>query len=108
MVMYRKENNIPEKLAAAFKNTYKLVYHKFYIDEFYLFVTKKIIFRYISEPIAWFDRHVIDGTMNSIATVTQVVSFRIRKFQSGQLQQYALVFISGAVLLAVIMILWYW
>jgi len=108
MVMYRKENNIPEKLAATFKNTYKLAYHKFYIDEFYLFVTKKIIFRYISEPIAWFDRHIIDGTMNSIATVTQVVSFRIRKFQSGQLQQYALVFISGAVLLAVLMILWYW
>lgn len=109
MVMYRKENNIPEKLAATFKNTYKLAYHKFYIDEFYLFVTKKIIFRYISEPIGWFDRHIIDGTMNSIATVTQVVSFRIRKFQSGQLQQYAFVFISGAVLLAVLMIyIWYW
>jgi NADH-quinone oxidoreductase subunit L len=109
MVMYRKENNIPERLAATFKNTYKLAYHKFYIDEFYLFVTKKIIFRYISEPIAWFDRHIIDGTMNSIATVTQVVSFRIRKFQSGQLQQYAFVFISGAVLLAVLMIyIWYW
>ncbi|HZL76246.1 MAG TPA: NADH-quinone oxidoreductase subunit L [Bacteroidales bacterium] len=108
MVMYRKESNIPEKLAVAFKNTYKLAYHKFYIDEFYLFVTKKIIFRYISEPIAWFDRHIIDGTMNSIATVTQVVSFRIRKLQSGQLQQYAFVFISGAVMLAVIMILWYW
>src|SRR5664280_1470840 len=107
-IMYRKESNIPEKLAVAFKNTYKLAYHKFYIDEFYLFVTKKIIFRYISEPIAWFDRHIIDGTMNSIATVTQVVSFRIRKLQSGQLQQYAFVFISGAVMLAVIMILWYW
>jgi NADH-quinone oxidoreductase subunit L len=109
MVMYMKESNIPEKLATVFKNTYKLAYHKFYIDEFYLFVTKKIIFRYISEPIAWFDRHIIDGTMNSIATVTQVVSFRIRKLQSGQLQQYAIVFISGAVLLAVLMIyVWYW
>jgi len=109
MIMYRKENNIPEKLAVAFKNIYKLAYHKFYIDEFYLFVTKKVIFRYISEPIAWFDRHIIDGTMNSIATVTQVISFRIRKFQSGQLQQYAFVFISGAILLAVLMIyVWYW
>ena len=33
----------------------------------YLFVTKKIIFRYISAPVAWFDRHIVDGTMNAIA-----------------------------------------
>jgi proton-translocating NADH-quinone oxidoreductase, chain L len=109
MVMYRKENNIPDKVAKALKNTYKLAYNKFYIDELYLFVTKKIIFRYISEPVAWFDRHIVDGTMNSIATVTQVVSFRIRKFQSGQLQKYAFVFVSGAILLAVLLIyVWYW
>jgi NADH-quinone oxidoreductase subunit L len=96
-------------VAMALKNTYKLAYNKFYIDEFYLFVTRKIIFRYISEPIAWFDRHIVDGMMNSIATITQVVSFRIRKLQSGQLQQYAFVFVSGAVLLAVLLIyVWNW
>ena len=50
-------------------------------------------------PVAWFDRHVVDGTMNSIASVTQGVSFRIREFQSGQLQKYAFVFISGAICL---------
>jgi NADH-quinone oxidoreductase subunit L len=104
MIMYRKESNIPERVAAALKNTYKLAYNKFYIDEIYLFVTKKIIFRYISEPVAWFDRHVVDATMNSIASVTQVVSFRIRKFQSGQLQQYAFVFVSGVVILAILLI----
>jgi NADH-quinone oxidoreductase subunit L len=108
-IMYRKETSIPEKLAATFKYGYKWAYNKFYIDELYIFVTKKIIFRYISEPIAWFDRHIIDGTMNSIATVTQVISFRIRKFQSGQLQQYAFVFVSGVILLSVLMIyVWYW
>ena len=73
----------------------------------YLFVTKKIIFRYISAPIAWFDRHIVDGTMNSIAAVTQVVSFRIRAFQSGQMQKYAFVFVTGAVMLAILFIyLW--
>lgn len=109
MMMYKKENSIPDRLASALKNTYKLAYNKFYIDEIYLFITKKIIFRYISAPVAWFDRHIVDGTMNSIASVTQVVSFRIRKFQSGQLQQYAFAFISGAILLAVLLIyIWTW
>jgi NADH-quinone oxidoreductase subunit L len=106
-ILYSKKSPIPDRLAETFKYTYKWSYNKFYIDEIYLFVTKKIIFRYISEPVAWFDRHIVDGTMNAIAAVTQVVSFRIRGFQSGQIQKYAFVFVSGAVLIALIFLyLW--
>jgi NADH-quinone oxidoreductase subunit L len=103
-MMYRKESGIPDRLAATFKLSYKWAFNKFYIDELYLFVTKKIIFRYISEPVAWFDRHIVDGTMNAIANVTQSVSFRIRGFQSGQLQKYGFVFITGAIMLAILFI----
>ncbi|MFA5817655.1 MAG: NADH-quinone oxidoreductase subunit L [Bacteroidales bacterium] len=107
IVMYRKESEIPDKLAATFKYGYKWAYNKFYMDELYFFVTNKIIFRYISEPVAWFDRHIVDGTMNAIASVTQSVSFRIRGFQSGQLQKYAFVFVTGAIMLAILFIyLW--
>ena len=106
-IMYRKESSIPDRLASIFKYSYKWAYNKFYIDEIWLFVTKKIIFRYISDPIAWFDRHVVDATMNGIASITQIVSFRIRGFQSGQLQKYAFVFITGAIMLAILFIyLW--
>ncbi len=106
-IMYKKENAIPDKLATTFKYSYKWAYNKFYMDEVYLFVTKKIIFRYISDPVAWFDRHVVDATMNGIATVTQTVSFRIRGLQSGQLQKYAFVFVTGAIMLAVLLVyLW--
>jgi NADH-quinone oxidoreductase subunit L len=106
-VMYKKETAIPDKLASTLKYSYKWAYNKFYIDEVYLFITKKIIFRYISTPIAWFDRHIVDGTMNSIAFVTQAVSFRIREFQSGQLQKYGFIFISGAITLAILLVyLW--
>ena len=106
-ILYAKKNSLPERLAATFKYSYKWAYNKFYIDEIYLFITKKIIFRFISEPVAWFDRHIVDGTMNAIATVTQTISFRIRDFQSGQIQKYAFIFVSGVILLAVIIIyLW--
>jgi NADH-quinone oxidoreductase subunit L len=103
-VMYKKENALSDKVAASMKYFYKWTYNKFYIDELYLFVTKKIIFRYISEPVAWFDRHIVDATMNGIASVTQVISLRIRGFQSGQLQKYAFVFISGVIMLAILFI----
>lgn len=106
-IMYKKESTIPDRLASTFKYSYKWAYNKFYMDEVYLFVTKKIIFRYISAPVAWFDRHVVDATMNAIANVTQGISFRIRDFQSGQLQKYGFVFITGVIMLAILFIyLW--
>ncbi len=104
MVMYRKESTIPDRLAVTFRTGYKWTYNKFYMDELYLFVTKKVIFNYISRPVAWFDRHVVDGTMNAIAGVTSLVSVRIRGFQSGQLQKYGFVFVSGALLLALVLL----
>jgi NADH-quinone oxidoreductase subunit L len=106
-VMYKNKTSIPDKIASTFKNLYKWIYNKFYIDEIYLYITKNIIFKYISAPIAWFDRHIIDGTMNAAASVAQSVSFAIRRFQSGQLQQYAVVFIGGAIALA-IMLVYFW
>jgi NADH-quinone oxidoreductase subunit L len=106
-IFYRKETNIPEKLSASLGGFYKAAYRKFYIDEVYLFITKKIIFNNVSRPIAWFDRHIVDGTMNGVSYVTNSVSDRIKGFQSGQLQQYAWVFVSGAIALALAFIyLW--
>ncbi len=77
------------------------------MDEVYLFVTKKIIFRYISKPVAWFDRHIIDGTMNGIAWIITFFARKIRNFQSGQVQQYGFVFFSGVVILAIVFILFW-
>ncbi len=106
-IMYKKETTLPDRLATTFKYSYKWAYNKFYMDEVYLFVTKKIIFRYISAPVAWFDRHVVDATMNAIANVTQGISFRIRDFQSGQLQKYGFVFITGVIMLTILFLyLW--
>jgi len=103
-VMYKKENPLPDKVAATFKHLYKWAHHKFYWDEVYLFVTRKIIFQNISKPIAWFDRHVIDATMNGIAGITQYAAYAIKGFQSGRLQQYAFVFVSGTVILVLIFV----
>ncbi|MCK9203322.1 MAG: NADH-quinone oxidoreductase subunit L [Bacteroidales bacterium] len=104
---YLKETDIPDKVFKALGSFSQAAFHKFYIDELYLFITKKIIFNYISRPVAWFDRHIVDGAMNGLAYITNETSDRIKKLQSGQLQQYALVFISGALLLVLLFVyLW--
>jgi NADH-quinone oxidoreductase subunit L len=106
LMIYKKETLIPSKIIRFFGALYTAAFHKFYIDEIYLFITKKIIFNLISRPIAWFDRHIVDGTMNGIGWVTEVTSEKIKGLQSGQLQQYALVFVSGALGLVLLFLYW--
>lgn len=103
-IMYKKETTIPNKIGSSLKLIYVGAYNKFYFDEIYLFVTKKIIFNYISRPVAWFDRHVVDATMDGIAWITNFASIRIKGLQSGQVQQYAFVFVSSAILLGILFI----
>lgn len=102
MRLYKKESDMPAKISSSLGELYKIVYKKFYIDEIYIFVTKNIIFKYISVPVAWFDRKVVDNTMNGIAALTNFVSVKIKSFQSGQLQQYAYVMVSGMIVLILI------
>ena len=93
--LYRKPSEVPTQMANKVRRLYLAAYHRFYIDEVYLFITKKIIFNGMSRPIAWFDRHVVDGTMNGMASVTDWTSIKIRRFQSGSVQWYAYVFLVG-------------
>ncbi len=96
---YRKGSDMPDKIAAGLGGLYRAAYRKFYIDEVYQFITKKIIFNLISRPIAWFDRQIVDGSMNGIAYITNMVSAGMKDLQSGQLQQYAFVLVSGVLIL---------
>ncbi len=106
-IFYKKENNLADKFANSFGVFYKWTYNKFYFDEIYLFVTKKIIFNLIAAPIAWFDKKYVDGTMEGIGNKTVVISKKIKGMQSGKVQDYAFSFIGGVVILAMVFIyLW--
>jgi NADH-quinone oxidoreductase subunit L len=104
MWLYLRQNTRPDKLAASLGGLYKSAYHKFYIDEVYQFITKKILFNLVGRPAAWFDRNVVDGAVNLTGTVTQKISAGIKKVQSGRVQQYAIYFLAGVIVLAVLFI----
>ena len=101
--LYAKKNDKPAKMRAALPGLWQAANRRFYWDEIYLFVTRKIIFGGICKSIAWFDRHVIDATMDSFAYGTQYISGKIKGMQNGSVQSYVLWFISGAIALALIM-----
>ena len=99
--LYYKKNEIPDKIATNISTLYTWALHKFYFDELWLFVTRSIIFKRISKPIAWFDRNVVDAFMDSLAYVTQAAARSIKGLQSGYIQQYALAYLLGALILVV-------
>lgn len=103
--MYFKDSDKPAAVAARLKGLYTASLNKFYLDEVWMFITKKVIFNCVSRPIAWFDRHVIDGTMDNIANVTQKASHRVRGLQSGQMQRYVAFLVAGTILIAILVLI---
>lgn len=103
-VLYQKENTKPQSIATSFGALYTAAYKKFYIDEIYVFITKKILFNILGNTAAWFDRNIIDGVVNTTGTTTQYISEGIKKVQSGKVQQYALYFLVGLIVLSVVFI----
>jgi len=103
--MYKgEETPIADMLARRFPRLHEAAYRRFYLDEVWMFVTHKIIFRCISTPIAWFDRHVIDGTFNFMAWGANAAGETIRPWQSGDVRQYAVWFITGTVALTLVLL----
>jgi NADH-quinone oxidoreductase subunit L len=107
MWLYKKQNGRPDKIANGLSGVYKAAYRKFYIDEVYLFFTKKILFNLVGRPAAWFDKNVVDGMVNATGGTTQLISEKIKKIQSGKVQEYAIYSLIGVIGLAVLFIYWW-
>jgi NADH-quinone oxidoreductase subunit L len=104
MALFRKESKVANQLTVLMSGLYNAVYQKFYVDEAYQFITRKILFQLIGRPAAWFDRNVIDGLVNFTGATTKVVSDRIKVVQSGKVQHYGLYFLFGVIGLGVLFI----
>ena len=100
----RNEQPVADALARRFPRLHRAAYRRFYMDEAWLFVTKRIIFRCVSAPLAWFDRHVIDGFMNFLAWATRASAEEVQPMQSGRIQAYVIWFLSGIILLTLVLL----
>ena len=101
---YKSHNAKSDRAVAFFGGFYRAAYKKFYVDELYLFITKKIVFPLIGQPIAWVDRNIVDGFMLLLANTTAKISTAIKGVQSGKVQNDALYFFGGVLALSVLFI----
>jgi len=77
-----------DSIKSRFGRVYTLVQNKFYIDELYLFITKKIIFAFVATPAKWFDRYIVDGFMNLVGFSCRMGGSVVHVIQNGQVQFY--------------------
>ena len=103
-IFYKKENDLANKFANAFGIFYKWTSQKFYFDEVYLFMARKVFFKNVAAPIAYFDKRFVDATMEGIGNKTVLISRKIKGMQSGKVQDYAFGFVAGAMIIAFIFI----
>jgi len=79
--------DLPELLGAKLQPVYKVVYNKFYIDEFY----QATVVWLAVDGSRWlwhaFDEKVIDGAVHGMAWLWQAAGRGVRPLQTGRVQE---------------------
>jgi NADH-quinone oxidoreductase subunit L len=78
---------------------YRASLNKWWFDDLYhvLFI---VIGGRIASALWWFDREVVDGTVNDIGRVTVAAGRGLRRVQTGRVQNYALGIAIGLIVMA--------
>ena len=122
---YLKNPNMPLLLSWKFKTLYTAILNKWYVDEVYEVLvingTKRFsdllcwIDVYVVDGVVngvaaltqevcntsvWVDTHIVDGAVNGAATWTEALGLRLRRLQTGHVQNYGMAMAVGLFILA--------
>ncbi|MFO7247521.1 MAG: NADH-quinone oxidoreductase subunit L [Bacillota bacterium] len=96
----RRDARDPAAVAGRFPGLYRLLVHKYYVDELYDRVLVRPLLA-LGTVLDAVDRVAVDGLVRAVAKLTAGVGRAGQRLQNGQLQTYGLVAVSGLVLLVV-------
>ncbi len=123
--LYVQRPELPDRIRTSSGPLYNVLLNKWYVDEIYnsLFVDGlvkgggRLLGRFDSRIVdggvngagwlaragstvsGWWDSWIVDGTVRLVAFAVKLCSYPLRLFQSGYVQQYALVILAGAAVL---------
>lgn len=96
--VYGRRQPASEPLAAVAPALHRLLYHRYYIDDFYLWIFRVIVLG-LGAAFNWCERHVVDGIFDGLADCIRASGRRLRRVQVGRLQSYALVIFAAVVII---------
>ena len=132
-LFYIKKPALPRLLAQKFDSLHTIIYNKYYIDELYdwLFVRSTKAFGTLlalfdtividgfinltarsTIKISTFtvkaDLSVVDGAVNGIASFIREASGKLKKMQTGLVQNYLLIMLYSSILIFALYLLFFW
>ncbi len=98
-VIYTRKKRIADVISVKLNKMYKLLWNKYYVDEFYDATVVNPI-KTTSESFLWkfADTRIIDGFVNGTASLINRISAYIRLIQTGVTQFYAIIMMLGIAL----------
>ncbi|GAB6157656.1 NADH-quinone oxidoreductase subunit L [Desulfotomaculum varum] len=97
-----EEKKTARQLAVRFATLYRLSYNKYYVDELYLWFTRRVVDAG-ANLLYWFDIYIVDGIVNGLAGITRGSGMGLRYLQTGKLQTYALVFFLAVLVITAVL-----
>ena len=102
--MYVRRTYLPAFVGRKVRPVYKVVYNKFYVDEFYA----ATVVRLSVDGSRWlwknFDEKIIDGAVNGTAWLWQRAGAVVRPLQTGRVQNYLLGIFIGLFVIATVVV----
>ncbi len=92
---YVQNPQMPAQWAERWRTYYDLLVNKYYVDEGYAAVFIKPIYAFSQVLWRWVDDFVIDGIVNLVGKIVELIGEGVRWFQTGNVRTYAVVLVAG-------------
>ena len=89
----------------SFGFVYRVVYHKFYIDELYAYFRERFVYG-TALILKWVDEKIFDGIMYGLGGYALATSDLLTESANGQAQRYVVVFYTGVLILLCYALYW--
>jgi len=97
--MFIKNSVLPVENEKQLKPWQKVVYNKYYVDEFYDALFRKPLDGISKAFYKFFDLQLIDGIVNGVGTAMNWVSGIVRKVQTGHIGFYIMAMVVGVIVI---------
>ena len=84
---YQRRTISADSLASAFAPIRHAALRKFWLDDIYLAIYRSVLLT-LAAVVGWVDRYFVDGVLNVVSAWTLDGGDRLRRMQTGKVQDY--------------------
>lgn len=95
--MFMKYKVLPAEKEADMKPFQRIIFHKFYVDEFYDAVIRKPLDAISQVFYKFFDKQILDGIVNGTGDITKWSASQLRNLQTGRIGFYIMAMVVGII-----------